>query len=72
MNSPHYTVNQKYVSNKFRNCEVENFIISPLDIKESVKDLQRGKNAGLDNLSSQHYKYASDNLYVLLSLVLTE
>ena len=27
------------------------------------------KSAGLDNLSSEHYKYASDNTYVCLSLV---
>ena len=58
-------MSKKYVSNKFGNDKVEDFIISPLDIKESVK----GKSACLDHVASEHYKYASDNLYVLLSLV---
>ena len=50
-----------YVSNQFRNCKGEDFIISPLDTRESVKDLKKGKRAGLDNVSSEHYKYTSDN-----------
>ena len=48
-------MNKKYVSNTFRNCKVDDFIISSLDIKESVKDLKQGTCAGLDNLSSEHY-----------------
>ena len=44
LNSTNNTVNKKYVSNKFKNCKV---IISPLDIKEAVKDLKKGKSPGL-------------------------
>ena len=42
--------------------------MSPFDVKETVKDM-KVKSAGLDNLTSEHFKYASDKLYVLLSIV---
>ena len=34
-----------------------------------IKDLKSGKSYGLDGLSADHYKYASDKLSALLSII---
>jgi hypothetical protein len=44
--------------------------LSVNDIIAAVKKLKSGKSSGLDNLNSEHYIYASDRLYVLLTLFL--
>ena len=44
--------------------------MSLVAVKEAVKDHQKSKSAGLDNLTIEHFKYASDTLYVLLSIVI--
>ena len=70
LNSTTDTVNKEFVTRHFKSCNTDDFTISPLDIREAIKDLKKGKSADLDNLTSKHYKYASDKLYVLLSIVL--
>jgi len=70
LNSNSNTKSKSYVTRQFNLCASTDFSISSLDVKEAVKDLKKGKSPGLDNISSEHFKYASDKLYVLLSLVL--
>ena len=36
------------------------FNVSPIDVREAVKNLKKGKSVGFDSLSSEHYVYASD------------
>jgi hypothetical protein len=40
-----------------------------LEVKDAIKNLKPGKAPGCDCLSSEHFKYASDRLSVLLSLI---
>ena len=70
LNSTKSTVNKSYVSQQFKKCNIDDFYVSPCDVKEAVKKLKKGKSAGLDSLSSEHYMYASDKIYVLFSIVL--
>ena len=44
---------------------IDNFNVSPLEMKDAVKDLKRGKGAGL---LSENYTYTSDKLNVLIAL----
>ena len=44
-------------------------MFTTFDIKEAIKDLKPGKSAGKDNLCSEHYKYASERLHVLFTLL---
>ena len=46
---------------------VGDVVLSQLYVKESVKDLKKGKGAGVGTLSSEYYTYTSDNQCVLLS-----
>jgi exonuclease III len=39
------------------------------DVKDAISDLKSGKSAGMDGLSSEHFKYADDRLYILFSLL---
>ena len=45
------------------------FLFSYIDVKNAIKELKLGKSAGMDNLSSEHYRYASDRLCILFSLL---
>ena len=69
LNSTKRPVTRNFVSDHFQHCNSDDFKISPDEVKESIKDLKKGKSAGLDHLSSEHFKFASDRLYVLLSIV---
>lgn len=69
LNSSADTCNRDFVKQAFTNCVPDEFLISPLDVKEAVKNLKSGKSAGLDYLTSEHFKFASDRLYILLSIV---
>ena len=42
---------------------------SPNDVKFAIKDLKSGKSSGMDGLSAEHFKFASERLYVLFSLL---
>jgi hypothetical protein len=42
---------------------------SYIDVKNAVNVLKLGKSAGMDNLSSEHFRYASDRLCILFSLL---
>ena len=44
-------------------------IFTPGDVMKSVSKLKLGKSAGLDSLSSEHFKYASHSIHVHLSII---
>ena len=44
--------------------------IQVTDVINAVNKLKPGKSRGIDGLQGEHYKYASDRLYVLLTLCL--
>ena len=62
-----YMLDKRFVTQQFKWFKADD--LSPLDVKEAVNDLKKGKSAGLDNLTCEHFKYASNNLMVLLSIV---
>jgi hypothetical protein len=39
------------------------------EVKDAFNDLKKGKSAGMDGLSSEHYLYADDRIYVLFALL---
>ena len=41
----------------------------PNDIKIAIKDIKMGKTCGIDGIYGEHFKYASDKIQVLLSLL---
>ena len=43
---------------------------TPERIKDSIKDLKKGKSSGNDTLASECYIYASSRIYVLHSMLL--
>jgi hypothetical protein len=50
-----------------KNVECE--YVTPLDVKEAICKLKSGKASGRDGLSSEHYLYASNRVYVHLSII---
>ena len=52
------------------NCELpEGSFFTSNDICAAIKKLKSGKSPGLDKLSSENFKYASERLFVMLSLL---
>ena len=49
----------------------KDMIVTTGEIERAIKDLKSGKSPGHDNLSSEHFKYATHKLVVLLSLCIT-
>ena len=70
LNSSDSKVSSHYVKSTFNDCDPDGFCINAIDVREAVKkDLKKGKSVGLDNLSSEHFIYSADRLYVMLALV---
>ena len=64
------------VLNSMQNCVmhitylIEAYMyVSPSEITEIINALPCNKSPGLDGLTSEHYKYASSQLLVLLSIL---
>ena len=69
LNSTDDPVTEQFVRTTFDTCKQDDFFITTLNIREAIKDLKKGKSVGLDNLSSEHFIYASDRLYGFLAMV---
>jgi hypothetical protein len=41
----------------------------PLEVKEAIHKLKKGKSVGMDTLNSEHFIYASDKIYVYLCIL---
>ena len=54
---------EKLYMDKFKTIEMESSMLTPVGLKESIKDLTSGKSCGGDRMSSEHYKYASDKFF---------
>ena len=64
------TISTKYKDEvrEFLNyCDVNDFHIYIIDVKDAIKHLKKGKAAGLDKLSAEHFMYASDRIFALLT-----
>jgi hypothetical protein len=44
-------------------------LLCPLDVKSAVLKLKKGKSAGMDNITSEHFLYANEKLCVLLCML---
>ena len=64
---------KQHVINKLKHCKSDNddMKVECIEIVNAIEKLKNGKCAGLDGLNSEHYKYASDRVSVLLSLFYT-
>jgi hypothetical protein len=51
------------------NPNFEKNLLSPTMVYDAIRELKCGKSYGMDGLCAEHYKYASENLYVMLSTV---
>ena len=49
----------------------KDMIVTTEEMEHAIKALKSGKSPGHDNLSSEHFKYASYNLIVILSICIT-
>lgn len=52
---------------ELKSCTNYSFTVN--DVSDAIKDMKCGKSCGLDTLQSEHFKYGSDRLVVLLSLL---
>ena len=56
------------IRDSLRSCSSFGHTFQTSDIKRAVDDMKFGKANGLDGLASEHFKYASEKLYVLLCI----
>ena len=56
------------IRDSLRSCSSFGHTFQTTDIKRAVDDMKFGKANGLDGLASEHFKYASEKLYVLLCI----
>ena len=56
------------VLEEINSCSLGECCFSPLDVKTAVHKLKKGKSAGLDGISAEHYIFSHDRLNVLLCL----
>ena len=56
------------IRDSLRSCSSFGHTFQTTDIKRAVDDMKFGKANGLDGLTSEHFKYASEKLYVLLCI----
>jgi len=63
---------KKHVISQLKDCKShDNMKVETVEIVNAIHKLKNDKCAGLDGLNSEHYKYASDRLAILLSLLYT-
>ena len=56
------------IRDSLSSCSSFGHTFQTTDIKRAVDDTKLGKANGLDGLASEHFKYASEKLYVLLCI----
>ena len=69
LNSSHDVCNKQSVLTALETCTATGRF-SCIDIVATFKTLKSGKSAGLDGLYAEHFKFACDELSVLMSLVI--
>jgi hypothetical protein len=63
---------KEHVIRQLKDCKShDNMKVETVEIVNAIHKLKNDKCAGLDGLNSEHYKYASDRLAILLSLLYT-
>ena len=53
------------------NGPVNNIVVNPIMVTEAIKKLSPNKSCGLDGITAEHLKYASERLPYLLSMCIT-
>jgi len=72
MNCVTNEANKADVMSSLSDITCDNRIVITTDcVKEALKDIKKGKAAGLDGLAAEHFVYADSSLCVLLSLLFT-
>jgi exonuclease III len=69
LNSSVDTSNKCHVLNTLRSSDMTFVRFSNVDVLNAIKSLKNGKSTGLDNLHSEHFKYAHGKVAVLLAIV---
>ena len=63
--------NNVFKSEQGTDCHFSDMKVSPNEVYEAIKKLDKNKSCGADSIYAEHLKYASEKLYILLSLCLT-
>jgi hypothetical protein len=69
LNSSKDTPLKQDILNKLQSCTSSDAPFTPAEIVSVIKELKNGKASGRDGLQSEHFKYGSDKLNVLLCLL---
>jgi hypothetical protein len=73
LNSSKDCSDRQLVLDKFRQIHNDNFafesFITPINVKDAIKGLKKGKAVGRDALAGEHFIYCSSRVYVLLSML---
>ena len=70
LNSNSNTTYKSYVESAIKSVGTYRFNkLCYYDINDAIKDLKIGKSADIDNLQSEHFKYADQTLSCLLCMV---
>ena len=69
LNSSKDNSRQQLVRNSFRSMQGDTDMFTVSDVKAAIRELRTGVSAGMDGLASEHYKFANDRVYVLLSVL---
>ena len=72
LNSSQCISNKPYVLDAINSINNNNYLnrITPGEILDAFNNLKLGKSPGLDGLYAEHFKFASDKLSVLLSILI--
>ena len=69
LNSSANTVYKNDILNKIQCCTAPDNPFVPIEVSSVIKELKNGKACGGDGLQSEHFKFGSDKLSVLLCLL---
>ena len=70
LNSVDVNIGKKEVPRMVKKCNNKDlFMFTVDDVKDSVKHLKSGKSCGIDRIQAEHFKYADDRVYALLSIL---
>ena len=56
------------VKSLMNQCNIDENLFTVDEVSKAIKDLKLNKSCGIDTLAAEHFRYASENIYVLLQL----
>ena len=69
LNSSKDTCKKDSVLNRIDNIDVTAERFSVSDVCDAIKCVKLGKSTGMDNMYGEHFKFADDRIFVLLSIL---